>query len=99
MARFDVLELVTGRHLVVDCQSNLLDHLNTRFVVPLLPVDRVPSAIARLNPTFKIEGKELLMTTQLATSVPVKSIRRVVLSLGEGDHIIMRALDALISDT
>lgn len=98
MARFDVYELESKRQLVVDCQSDLIDHFNTRFVVPLLPANQVPSGLDRLNPSFEVENKSLVLATQLAASIPVKAIKRTLATLRHEHHAIMRALDTLISD-
>lgn len=43
MAKFDVYRLRDSGGLVVDCQADLLDGLNTRFVVPSLPIDAAPN--------------------------------------------------------
>lgn len=98
MARFDVYEVEAGKRLVIDCQSDFLDHFNTRFVVPLLPAKQVPPGLERLNPSFEIDRKTLVMATHLATSIPVKAIKRTVTTLRDSDQAIMRALDTLISD-
>jgi toxin CcdB len=98
MARFDVYELKNGRGLVLDCQSNLLSHFKSRFVVPLLQSDRAPRAIPRLTPEFEIEGRSLIMATHLALTIPVSAINRVVVSLAVHDVIIVGAIDTLTTD-
>ena len=50
MARFDVHANPSGPGYLLDCQADLLSHLTTRFVVPLLPLDAAPKPAARLNP-------------------------------------------------
>src|SRR6185437_9881954 len=42
VAQFDVHQLKSGRGLVIDCQSDLLGDLNSRFVVPILPRQDAP---------------------------------------------------------
>ncbi len=66
MARLDVYR-AAGAYLL-DCQSDYLSGLDTRFVVPLLPEGEVPK-VFRLNPVFSVEGKLVVMATQLGSSV------------------------------
>lgn len=54
MARFDVYRNPEGDGYLVDLQADLLDHLNTRIVAPLLPVDRAPKPAATLNPVLNV---------------------------------------------
>ncbi len=56
MARFDVYPYQGGQGLLLDVQADLLEHLNTRVVVPLLPMDLTPKPARRLNPVFEING-------------------------------------------
>jgi len=97
MAKFDVYLLRDGSGYLLDCQADLLSELNTRFVVPLLPVAEAPAAAARLNPLFEIQGKSCVMMTQFAATVPVSELKVKVTSLGEHSFTIGNALDMLIS--
>ena len=45
-------------------QADLLSHLNTRVVVPLLPESIGPAPAQTLNPRFKIRGETVVMATQ-----------------------------------
>ena len=97
MAKFDVYRLRQGGGLVLDCQADLLDDLNTRLVVPLLTTEEAPKAAARLNPTFEIEGTVLVMATQFVAAIPVRELGERVVSLSEQQDAIGHALDMLIS--
>lgn len=97
MAKFDVYERRDGPGYYLDCQADLLRHLNTRFVVPLLPPGDAPLPAARLNPQFKIRGEQVMMTTQFAGAVFVEELGGHVASLSDRDTIITNALDMLIS--
>lgn len=57
MVRFDVYRGIGGADLLLDCQSDLLRDLNTRFVVPLQLLENAPQPARRLNPVFEIEGR------------------------------------------
>jgi toxin CcdB len=96
MARFSVYKLKSGL-IVVDCQADLLSHLKTRFVVPLLPIGDVPPSLGRLHPKFQVEGKMLAMATHLASAVPVSEIGERITSLEEHDMVISNALDMLMA--
>ena len=52
MAKFDVYRQKLGGCHVLDCQADLLSDLNTRLVVPLLPIGEAPKPAIRLNPIF-----------------------------------------------
>ncbi|HEX7694140.1 MAG TPA: CcdB family protein [Sphingomonas sp.] len=97
MAQFDVCRLRDSEELLLDCQSDILDRLETRFVVPLLSPDDMPKRIAKLNPRFEIDGKEFVMATQGAATIPAKMIGSCVTSLADAHHEIVGALDMLIS--
>jgi toxin CcdB len=95
MAQFDVYRLDDG--LVIDCQSDLLKQLDTRFVVPLISQAVVPKVAQRLNPVFKIEGGDYVMLTQVAAAVRRRELGAMVISLAERSFEIMGALDVLLS--
>ena len=61
-------------------QSDLLEGLNVRAVVPLLPQGNAPIAANRLNPVFQIDGAAHLMMTQYIAAVPVGILKALVVS-------------------
>lgn len=97
MAQFDVYANRSGRGFLLDCQADLLSHLNIRFVVPLLlPVD-APLPARHLNPAFEIDGELHLMVTQYAGAMELREMGDRVTSLAERDREIMNALDFLLT--
>ncbi len=83
---------------MVDIQSRFLDHLTTRVVIPLLPLDRAPKAVIRtLNPVFVIDGDSYMLMTQALVSVPLKRLRRAAGTLDAERDNIVRAVGALLS--
>ncbi len=94
MAQFDVYRL-RGGSLVLDCQSNLLDALPTRFVVPLRGSH--PAELKHLTPAFDVEDKRLVMLTPLARGINRREIESTVATLADHQDQIERALDVLIS--
>lgn len=97
MARFDVYRDKSETGLLLDCQSDLLGHLNTRFVVPLRTPEHAPLPARRLNPIFVIHGQEYVMLTQYAAAITVRECGPATLSLAHEDTAIINALDMLIS--
>ena len=95
MAQFDVHRLGDG--LVVDCQSDLLNHIDSRFVVPLAPHEFAAIAARRLNPSLEIEGQTCIMVTQQAASVPRGELGPAVASLADRSFEITDAIDVLLS--
>ena len=96
MAKFDVHQDHRGSGYLLNCQSDLLSHLDTRFVVPLLTPQTAPSAASRLNPVFTIGSRPHVMVTQFAAGVPLTRLGSVIQSLKAEDTIITNALDMLL---
>jgi toxin CcdB len=97
VAKFDVWRLRGNGALVLEVQADLLDRLNTRLVVPLMPTEDAPPLMERLNPVFEVEERRVAMVTQFAATVPVRELgERVVSFVGQQDAI-GAALDMLVS--
>jgi toxin CcdB len=97
VAQFDVFTNKFGDGLLLDCQSDLLEHFTSRFVVPLLPPDELPRGLTRLNPVFEIGGVNYMMVTHYAGAVERHELGEKVASLAEERLTIVGALDMLIS--
>ncbi len=93
MARFDVFANPNGTGYLLDVQTDLLDGLNTRIVVPLLPASDAPSPAQRLNPTFEIADQDHVMATQFLAAVPRAILKEPVTTLADHDTEITAALD------
>lgn len=96
MAQLDVYLTDFGDHLV-DVQSNLFDHFDTRIVVPLLDLTVASKPISRLNPIFDVGGRSLVLYPQLALAVPVADLGQPIGSLEQHHFTIMSALDMLLT--
>jgi toxin CcdB len=101
MARFDVYRN-SGPHAgevpyLLDVQSDLLQKLQTRVVVPLRRRDRFPAIPTpdRLTPVFEIEGVACLMETPKLAAVPLRLLKKPVVSLADSQPAITGALDFL----
>ena len=96
MAQLSVYRLATGE-LVVDCQTDELESLPTRFVAPLLDPEHVPNPIKPLHPTFTIEGRKLVMATHTASAISRNALGDPLHSLEGHRYTIIKALDFLIT--
>lgn len=103
MAQFDVHRNSNAASanripLLLNVQSDLLDSLAMRVVVPLARPNVIGNKPAQyLNPLFEIEGKTLVMLTPELAGVPVKHLGKVVGSLADRRADIFRALDIMLS--
>lgn len=97
MAKFEFYVNPDAPGFILDCQADVLAGLNTRFVVPVMPIDIAPFAGAKLNPIFDIEGERYSMVTQFAGSVPVTALGRPSGSLRDHEFAVGNAIDMLLS--
>lgn len=97
MARFDVYASPDSPGYLLDVQADLLKSLNTRLVVPLMPVNTAPVSAKRLNPTFDIQSERYVMVTQFLSAVPVSILKAPVASLVQHDIEITGALDMALT--
>jgi toxin CcdB len=57
MAQFDYYRMQADDGYWLDCQTQVMEHYETRFVIPLVPIPLAPQPrAARLNPVFEIDG-------------------------------------------
>lgn len=95
MAQYDVFRNPEGSGYLLDVQSDLLDRLTTRLVVPLMPQTQAPKPAARLNPIVKIAEEPHVMVTQFMASVPEKLLAKHVTSAVYLRDEITTAIDML----
>lgn len=93
MARYDLHANPGGPGYLLDVQADLLEGLNTRIVVPLMPQADAPVPARRLNPVFSIAGQPHVMVTQFLAAVPRAVLGAPVTSLAAHDVEIGNALD------
>jgi toxin CcdB len=96
MAKYDIYQGRDGT-MLLDCQSDVLEHLNTRFVVPLASPDDAVMVEPRLTPLLDIAGQEMLMLTHFAAAVPVNTLGKRAGSAADQMFTVSNALDMLIS--
>ena len=96
MPKYDVFPNPSGDGYLLDVQSDLLNELNSRLVVPLLPAFSAPKPAKRLNPTFDFEDQQVVMATQFMGAVPTGILKTQVGRLDEESEKIISAIDMLI---
>lgn len=83
---------------LLDVQSDLLDSVATRIVVPLCKPDVLGGKAAeRLNPTFEVDGRKLLMLTPELAGVSRKALGERVANLAAERAAIIAALDLALT--
>jgi len=101
MAQFDVYinnnKSAKDFPYLLDVQTDLLDDLNTRLVIPLINSAKEKNPIKNLNFVFEIEGKRMLMSTAEMAGVPNRSLGKKVTSLKNYRDKIIAAIDFLIT--
>ncbi len=95
MARFDVYANRSGVGFLLDVQADLITSLNTRVVVPLIPLEEAPTAARRLNPGFVVQGVKVSMVTQFMAAVPASELTVPVATLNGDSDAILAAIDFL----
>ncbi|ESY60739.1 MULTISPECIES: CcdB family protein [Mesorhizobium] len=95
MARYDFYRNADGNGYLLDVQSDLLEGLSTRVVIPLMLPQIAPVPGRRLNPTFAIDGKDHVMVTQFMSAFTASELSDAEGSLSKHHDDIVAALDML----
>lgn len=101
MAQFDVYRN-TNPHTckaipyLLDLQTDLLDILKTRVVVPL-ELNSASKSVQRLTPIFEIENQTVCMSTPELAGIHTRYLGDYVGSLADKRAEIIAALDLLFS--
>ena len=95
MTRFCVYRLKYDGALALDVQAEILANLDTRTMIPLLSHKDISPTFPRLNPTFDVEGSQLVMATQFIAVVPTREIGATVADFRKRSDDITAALDFL----
>jgi toxin CcdB len=84
--------------LLLDIQSDLLDALATRVVIPLAVVSAARSRLMEtLTPTLRFEGKQYVMLTPQLAGVATRDLGPVVGDLKSERDTLIAAIDLLIT--
>ncbi len=101
MARFDVYanpgaQAKTTPYLL-DVQSDLLDNLDSRIVIPLRGMEHFAKVKlpTRLTPVLSVNGRDYLLETPKMAAVPLRILKAPLASLAAAQAEITGALDFL----
>lgn len=102
MARFDlyknpVRSEVKDIPFLLDVQSDFLEMLETRMIVPMRRADRFRKTIEHLNPVFEHDGQKLVLDAASMASVPRPELKQLVANLRTQRLEIENALDFLFT--
>ncbi len=102
MAQFDVhLNQGASRArypYLLSVQCGMLRRLKRRVVIPLVPPPPAggePDPM--LNPVLMVEGRQVLLSTQDITNIPVEALGPVVANLRHDAETIIGAIDWLLN--
>ena len=83
---------------IVDVQSQLIDQLTTRLVMPLSRVGTQQGSLpVNLCPVVEVAGEALSLMPQLAAPFPARLLKKPVLSLAHRAAEVTGAMDAVLS--
>jgi toxin CcdB len=97
MARFDVYEFDASTPLVIEVQADLLSHLESVVVIPLVPETHVgKNALPNLNPSLRIAAADYRLVTTDIAAIPRAMLGRRVANAQEHRMAIVKAIDFLL---
>jgi toxin CcdB len=102
MAQYDVYpnpskSAVDGIPYVVVIQSDLLDALATRMVMPLAISDQSTKTPTSLCPVVMVKGVRLHALAHFAAPLPAKLLKRPVTNVAAQGSALVSAMDAVLS--
>jgi toxin CcdB len=97
MARFDLYPGRQGTPYLLDVQSEHLDRLPTRMVVPLGAADATLPAFRDLTPTLLVGGTPHVLLTPLMAAIPRRLLGHPIGNLLPQADDITRAVDILLT--
>ena len=102
MARFDVYrnprkDTAKRTPFLLDVQSDFLEDLGTRVVVPLRAASVIGQPVTRLNPAFDIAGVKVVMDTSQLAGYPRRDLKRPAANLAARSFEIQNALNFLFA--
>jgi toxin CcdB len=97
MAQFDVHRVRDSGELVVDCQTDFLDSLGTRYAIPLYSEPEAEWRFSRLTPKMSFDGGQYTLATPLGAAIDVNALGPPIGSLSAEAYTILNAIDFMIT--
>lgn len=95
MKQYDLVRL-KGGEIAMILQSDLLDGLSTRIVVPVVPASEM-EPIPRLQPNLTFGRRRMVLAMEQMTAIRLTDIDKVVASARGLEYEIQRAYDMVLS--
>lgn len=85
--------------LLLDVQTDLLEGLGTRVVIPLAPASAATkrATLQNLTPLCTVEGKDYLIVTPQLAGIAAKELGPAIADLSGDRQTILAALDLLFT--
>ena len=96
MTQFSVHPDPRNAGYLLNVQTDVLDRLSTRQVIPLRLAGSVPGSLPRLNPVFEIEGQPCVLLTHYQGSIETRHLKSAIDNLGAHRSEIVAALDFML---
>jgi toxin CcdB len=112
VVNYDLLSVMTQYHahrnkdaasqktnpLVLEVQSRLLQGMATRVVLPMRKLTSYAAKpISRLNPVLQIDGVDYIVIAQQISVMPAQSIGASAADFSSQQHVIVAAVDCVLS--
>lgn len=85
MAQYDVYPGHSPDIFLLDVQSDLIEDLSTRIVIPLIPADAGPDKIKTLHPVVSLGARDFIVASHLMTAVQKSELKKASMNLS-GRH-------------
>jgi toxin CcdB len=96
MQQYQLFANPDGDGYLLNVQSDLLEIVRTRVVIPLIPERQDgPRPATRLHPVFQIDGARFILAPHLIATVPLEILKEPRGNLMEQRDMITAALDFL----
>lgn len=92
----EVWRLRDGKRLVLIVQSDLLLQLDTRVVVPVVPLGSFKH-LEEINPVVEVGGQQFVLASQAISSIRIVDLAVKVDDLADRHADVLRALDRLLT--
>lgn len=86
-----------GVPMVVVVQSDLLESLSTRLVIPLATAEFADSTPEQLCPRITVQGQGLRALAHLAAPLPARQLKKQIDNIALQANVLVAALDMVLS--
>lgn len=97
MAKYDVYQNPYGGSAVylVDVQTELLDYLDTRVIVPLFEYSKNGSdeEEPKLKPAVTLNGEKYIFSASDMTTVEKRVLKKPIGNIQESHYVVLNAID------